>query len=119
MIRGIGVDIADIGRFRSAGDLRGLLDQILTPREIERVTRNGIDPGTVALLFSAKEAVLKALGCGTTGGGRWRDIEISEDFRLELTGHLGELAADRSVSNIKVSFSSSRDHAVALVLLDG
>ncbi len=119
MIRGIGVDIADIGRFRTAADIRGLLDQVLTPREIERVTRNGIDPGKAALLFSAKEALVKALGCGTTDGWRWHDIEISADLRVELTGHLKALAADRSVSAINVSLSSFKDHAVALVLLNG
>lgn len=119
MIRGIGIDIADIGRFRNAGDMPALLGEFLTPREIGRMTGRGPDPAYVALMFSAKEALLKALGCGLAEGWRWQEIEISEDLRVELSGRLGQIAAERAVARILVSHALFMDHAVALVLLDG
>lgn len=119
MIRGIGIDIADIGRFRVSGDRRGLADQILTPGEIARMERRGADPSAIALLFAVKEALVKALGCGMTEGWRWRDAEVGADLSVTLTGRLADLAAERSVGDVRVSASVYGDHALAIVLLDG
>jgi holo-[acyl-carrier protein] synthase len=119
MIRGVGIDVADVRRIRETPDLEGLLEQVLTPGEIARVAKNGTDPGAVAMLFSAKEALLKALGCGAADGWHWREIDISEDLRVVLSGHLRDLAENRSVSRIQLSISSFKDHALSLVLLDG
>jgi holo-[acyl-carrier protein] synthase len=119
MIRGIGVDVADIRRIRAAGDIPGLLAQVLTPREVERVTRRGVDVKHAALLFAAKEAFVKALGYGASEGWRWREIEVSDDLRIAVSGRMAEITAELSVSAIRLSTSSFNDHAVALVLLDG
>ena len=119
MILGVGIDVAEIGRFAGSPDPGGLLEQVLTREELGRVTMRGTDARAAALLFAVKEALVKAFGCGMSGGWRWREISVSEDFTVALSGRMKDLADERAVSRILVSHSSSADHAVALVLLEG
>jgi holo-[acyl-carrier protein] synthase len=119
MIRGIGVDVADAGRFRSAVDLPGILGQVLTGREIAGTAASRDPAAAAARLFAVKEAVVKALGCGMSGGWRWHEIEVSGASAVVLSGRLRELASGLGVSRILVSHGSFADHAVALVLLEG
>ena len=86
MIFGIGIDIVEIERIRTAvvrfGDR--FPQRILGPRELERYRARGArspERGLkfLATRFAAKEAVSKALGLGLRAPMTWRAVEIVND----------------------------------------
>lgn len=83
MIYGIGHDVLEIGRVEeiAAGSLgRRFAQRILTGRELVLAEGKGLRTVEfIAGRFSAKEAVVKALGCGIGQTVGFRDIEILPD----------------------------------------
>lgn len=74
MIIGIGTDIVATERFENKEP--HFYEKIFTANEIEYIQKKQYKQNTVAGLFAAKEALLKALGTGI-GGGFWlTDVEI-------------------------------------------
>lgn len=86
-IYGVGIDVADVGRFESLLVQRGesFVRRWFTGAEIAEC---GTDPRHYAGRFAAKEAVWKALGLDSAGPAVWRSIEIlGSDARLQVTIH--------------------------------
>lgn len=79
MIIGIGNDLCDCRRIEAALHRHGqrFLNRIFTAAEQERAFTRSHPVATLAKIFCAKEAVVKALGTGMTKGIQWRDIEIT------------------------------------------
>jgi holo-[acyl-carrier protein] synthase len=79
----------------------------------------GGDPERLAARFAAKEATLKALDCGDRAVP-WTAIGVlrgdSGRPALDLTGAAAELAAERGVSSLELSFTHERGYAAAVVL---
>jgi holo-[acyl-carrier protein] synthase len=79
VIISIGIDIIEVRRVREV--------LLRTPRFCERVftqrerdycdSRGAVAAQHYAARFAAKEAALKALGTGWSGGVAWQDVEIS------------------------------------------
>ena len=64
-LRGIGLDICVIARMAQQLDNTHFLQRILTKEEIAYLrSRGAAAADTLAGLYAAKEAVVKALGCG-------------------------------------------------------
>ena len=121
MVTGVGTDVVDIARFRDLRDLKEraeFFDQVFTPAEILRAPDGAPQDTFYAALFATKEALLKALGCGLEHGSFWKDIHITPDGRPHLSGFLGRLAGEKSVSKIHVSHAFSDTSAVAFVLIE-
>jgi holo-[acyl-carrier protein] synthase len=116
MIRSVGVDIVAIERF--VGKDQEFLGEFLTADELRRTPKGSQRETFHATLFATKEAVLKGLGCGLQSGFRWHDISVTEGPGVRLSGWLGRFAAEKCVSAIHVSFSSSATHALALVVVE-
>jgi holo-[acyl-carrier protein] synthase len=122
MVRGIGVDIIEIGRIQksidSFGD--GFLARIFTAGEIQYCSSKNNAAQHFAARFAAKEAVSKALSTGWSGDFAWQDVEIMNDTlgqpRVTLYGKLKETLTD---STILVSLSHSDSHVVAMALIEG
>jgi holo-[acyl-carrier protein] synthase len=78
MILGIGNDILEIDRVRKAIQAQGnrFLSRILTKKEQEYCQKFKNPFPHIAGRFSAKEAVVKALGSGFGEMASWLDIEI-------------------------------------------
>jgi holo-[acyl-carrier protein] synthase len=112
-----GVDIVDIDRFAQAVERRGrrLLERLFTDPELSR----GLSIQSLAARFAAKEAFLKALGTGLSGGVSWRDIEIAggESTRPEI-GASGEAAVLLGRGRVSLSLSHTGSLAVAFVVID-
>ena len=103
-----------------------------TPRFVERVftmgerdycERRGV--GAVqhyAARFAAKEAALKALGTGWSGGLAWQDIEVVSNAAgapSVLFHHLARELFERSGANAShLSISHTTVHAIAQVILE-
>ncbi len=115
MIKGIGIDIADIQRFRKIEHDTVFQSEVFTRTETEAVAGN---PGQVfafARMFATKEAALKALGRGLYFGSSWKDMETLSDARVHIpTGALRR----ESRPNLRTCRSSSKNHAIAFVVLE-
>ena len=70
-----------------------------------------------AARFAAREAVLKALGCGFAEGVGLHDVSVAADAtgrpKAVLSGRAAKIAAEQGVREIALSISYTRDVAVA------
>jgi holo-[acyl-carrier protein] synthase len=88
MITGIGIDLVDLSRFESLADKDTFYRQFLTEREYQAALDQPRRDVRCARIFAAKEAVLKALGCGIEDATCWHSIEITPAMQVELRGRL-------------------------------
>jgi len=125
MIRGVGVDIAEVGRIDRAVKRFGgkFLERVFTEREQEYALARKFPALHLAARFAVKEAVMKVLGTGWAEGVRWRDIELvrreGEGGEVLLSGHTLALSREQGVSRWHVSISHSGGLAVAFVVGEG
>ena len=121
MIFGIGTDVLEISRIKSAVERNGerFLNRVFTPAEqayclIQRDPYPGL-----AARFAAKEAVVKALGTGFRGLS-WTDVEVNKHSGgapgVVLHGAACRFAQDQGITEIKLSISHSRQMAVAFAV---
>lgn len=122
MILGIGIDLCQVERMAKALRAHGTRfeERVFTPGE--RADCDG-RPQSFAARFAAKEACLKAIGTGWSGGLSFRQVEVvrAADGRpsLVLTGAAAERARSLGVRAIHVSLTHERDVAGAVVVLEG
>jgi holo-[acyl-carrier protein] synthase len=123
IVRGIGVDVVDVERFRRVLERRpALARRVFTDAE-RSYAESGRNPGPrLAARFAAKEAVLKALGVGI-GAAAFRDVEVVRADggapHLVLDGRAADLAARRGVRRWHLSLSHTDTVAVASVVAEG
>ncbi len=117
----IGVDIVQVKRIEKLMEKRTeqFYGKIFTEKEILYIYERSSNPKTVAGLFSAKEAIVKALG---TGIGRisWLDIEIiHDDYGKPLVNKsdkLNTILLERGKKSIDISISHEEDYAIAFAI---
>ena len=125
MILGTGVDLAEVGRIRASIARYGarFTKRIFTEREAAYAERKANKYERYAARFAAKEAGMKALGTGWSGGIRWQDLEVanlpSGRPTLALHGVAGEIAKRMGVKQVHLSLTHTSDQALAWVLLEG
>lgn len=125
MIVGIGVDVVDLARFRSALDRHGgrLEDRIFTADELRTCAARADRSTALAGRFAAKEACLKALGTGWASGIGFQQVEVRggapDPPRLVLNGPAAARAASLGVLSLHVSITHDGPVAVAVVVLEG
>ena len=118
MIKGVGIDVVELERFRNLPDRTEFTRQILSDTEIANM-QSGVNQDLLCeTAFAVKEAVLKALGTGLHHGSYWHEIEITGSGQLLLSGHLAAVARDQSVTGIHSSQSYTDTCVVAFVLLE-
>ena len=116
-----GIDLIEIMRVEGAIKKHGqqFLERIYTPKELELF---GKSLESLAVRFAAKEAVVKALGCGI-GTVSWLEIEVLRDDMdapvLNLYGNALQRATLLGYQNWSVSLSHTELHAIALVVVIG
>ena len=122
MIVGLGIDIAELGRIAQAHARHGhaFAERILTPAELSSLPVNAVP--FLASRFAAKEAAVKALGTGFSGGISFQDIEVRSDELGKPSIFFHNLAHERclalNVRHAHLSLSHSRENAVAVVILE-
>ncbi len=115
---GIGVDIVEISRMESVLQRTPSFAQRMFTDE-ERAYCDAAPRPAVhyAARFAAREAVLKALGTGFSGGVGRRDVSVSRDAQgrpcAVLTGRAREIADELGVVEVALSLSHTSDLAVA------
>jgi holo-[acyl-carrier protein] synthase len=121
MILRSGVDLIEIERFeRIEPKIRErFIHSVLTSQEILEVKDSN---STLAGKFAAKEAVVKALGCGI-GPVSFQDIEILHDVDgqpiLSLYKNAREIAEKNNLKDWSISISHTQHYAVAIAFFVG
>lgn len=116
-----GVDLIEVERVEAALARYGerFARRVYTESEIAYCAGRAT---SLAARFAAKEAVSKMLGVGIQhrDGVDWRDIEIvsaqNGDPSLRLHGKAARRAAELGLHEITLSFSHTREHAIAFVV---
>ena len=122
MIVGMGFDLTELSRIRKSYERFGqrFLRKIYTKREIEACPQN--PAAYLAARFAAKEAAVKALGTGFSGGISPKQIEITNQAsgkpELVFSGHAKQQYLKTGATNIHVSLSHDRNIAGAVVILE-
>jgi holo-[acyl-carrier protein] synthase len=125
MILGSGVDICEVPRIEASIARYGsrFVERIFTAREIAYADRKSNRFERYAARFAAKEAGMKALGTGWTGGIGWRDFEVvnlpSGRPTLEFHGRAAEIAAKLGVRHVALSLTHTKEQALAMVVIEG
>ncbi|NPD32851.1 holo-ACP synthase [Eggerthellaceae bacterium zg-997] len=118
---GLGVDIVEVGRMKAIlKRTPSFAERVFSPDERAYCDASSIPATHYALRFAAKEAVVKALGCGFSDGVGVRDIEVrrADNGRpfVALSGRAREIADEQGVREIPVSLSFTHTDAVACAL---
>ena len=115
---GIGVDMLEIARMERVIERRpNFLRRVFTEEEREYCERTARPAEHYAARWAAREAVVKALGCGFGNGVGIRDVSVTRDergaVRARLTGGAAKVAMEKGVVEVALSISYTRDVAVA------
>ena len=117
MIKGHGIDIVDLRRFKimNPNRLTKIAEKICTEMEMEDFKSSKFSYQFLAKLWAGKEAISKSFGTGIQGEVVWKNIQIRSDelgapkvrFRNNLVGPTCHL-----------SFSHEKDYLVASAILE-
>ena len=125
-ILGHGIDLVDTPRIeRLLGDHeQRFLDRVFTAGEQAYADGGGkMRVQRYAARFAAKEAVLKVLGTGWSGGIAWTDVEVVKEAtglpRVRLYGEAAQIADRLGITSWHISLSHLEGHALASVIGEG
>ena len=115
---GIGVDMLEISRMERVIERRpNFLRRVFTEEERAYCERSARPAEHYAARWAAREAVVKALGCGFGNGVGIRDVSVARDergvVRARLTGGAAKVAMEKGVVEVALSISYTREVAVA------
>lgn len=121
MIYGIGNDIIEIERIKKALLREGFIKKLCTEKEIENLQRRGNREESYAGIFSAKEAIAKAIGIGVRTYSL-TDMEILNDDLgkpyVLISEKLDKIIKERfGIYNIELSISHSKEYATAVAII--
>jgi holo-[acyl-carrier protein] synthase len=119
-IAGVGIDLVDVERFeRSKPRVR---ERLFTRAEAAYCGRQRRPALHFAARFAAKEAVLKALGTGWSGGIAWTDVEIAREEHgtasVKLAGKAAARAKKLKVRRWHVSMTHTSTTAAAVAIAE-
>ncbi len=118
-----GIDVIDVPRITAMLEKHGdhFINRCFT--KIEQAAATVSSEQTrgerFAARYAAKEAVLKALGTGLSGGIEWIEIGVVRDDgapRIELTGKAAEVAQKAGIVEWRLSLSHAAGIAFASVI---
>ena len=124
MIRGIGIDMAEIRRFSESYERFGMRfpARILSESELRDFSRARHPGRFLAMRFAAKEATSKALGTGFKQGIAPRQMYVvhspSGKPNLAVSGQAAELFAAMGINASHISLTDEGGFAVAFVVLE-
>ena len=121
MIVGIGNDIIEIERVEKAISKEGFKAKVFTQREIENIVKRGNRTETYAGIFSAKEAISKAIGTGVREFAL-TDLEILNDDLgkpyVIVSDKLNKIIQRKKENyQIEIAISHSKKYATAMAII--
>ena len=123
MIKGIGIDLIEVGRIeRQIAKDGEFVERMFSPEEILYCHAKRFRAQHYAARFAAKEALLKALGCGLSGGIGWKDISVENDPAgkpvIRLSGKAEKQFGSMKGRRVHLTMSHTREWAVSCVVID-
>jgi holo-[acyl-carrier protein] synthase len=124
MIFGIGSDVVQISRIDSLLNRWGtrFLQRVFTEKEVQYCLARKAPSPHLAVRFAAKEAFLKALGVGYSGGVRWKDIEVTHKPSgrpdVELHNRTKTLCEHCGIDRVHLSMSHDGAYGFVQVILE-
>lgn len=124
MILGIGSDLAEVPRIRASRERFGdrFLQRVYTGAEVRYALSKANKDERLAGRFAAKEAGMKALGTGLSGGVTWKDFAVSREPSgkptLSLTGRAAQIAAAKGVRRVHLTITHTAELAMAVVVME-
>ena len=121
MIIGIGNDIIEIERIEKAISKEGFKNKVYTQKELENIEKRGDRVETYAGIFSAKEAISKAIGTGVREFSL-TDLEILNDDLgkpyVVVSEKLDKILRNKKEDyQIEISISHSKKYATAVAIV--
>ena len=121
MIAGIGNDIIEIERIEKAISKEGFKNKVYTQRELKNIKKRGDRVETYAGIFSAKEAISKAIGTGVRKFSL-TDLEILNDDLgkpyVVVSERLDKIIKSKKENyQIEISISHSKKYATAVAII--
>ena len=121
MIVGIGNDIIEIERIEKAISKESFKNKVYTQRELENIEKRGNRTETYAGIFSAKEAISKAIGTGVREFSL-TDLEILNDDLgkpyVVVSERLDKIIKSKKENyQIEISISHSKKYATAIAVI--
>ncbi|GAC1397876.1 MAG: 4'-phosphopantetheinyl transferase superfamily protein [Vulcanimicrobiaceae bacterium] len=119
MIVGIGLDLAEVERYRFEGEkLAWFARKVYTPEEMAYALRKRTWPERLAGFFAAKEAARKAFGHAIP----WRRVGVTHERSgkpaLVFLGDYAALPASRGVTRVHLTITHTVTTASAVVILE-
>ncbi len=124
MIIGVGIDLVQIERMERAFDRFGeaFLQRVFCPGEISWCKKKQNPYPCFAARFAAKEAFVKALGTGFSGGITLKDIWIERLDTgapvLRFSNRAKQMMEELGSSRVHVSLTHEMDVAAAVVVME-
>jgi holo-[acyl-carrier protein] synthase len=120
MIVGIGIDLAEVERYRfDERALAWFAKKIYTDEEMAYAMRKRNWPERLAGFFAAKEATRKAFGHAIP----WRWVGVTHERSgkptIVLFGKARDLIAARGVTGVHLTITHTETTAAAVVVLEG
>ncbi len=117
-VAGVGVDIVEIARVRAAMERTPrFAERVFTEAERAWCASRANPYASFAGCFAAREAVLKALGCGFGAGIGFADVSVDHDAKgrpvAVLAGGAAQRAREQGVTEVYLSISHTHGVAVA------
>ena len=121
MIVGIGNDIIEIKRIEKAISKEGFKNKIYTQRELENIKKRGNRAETYAGVFSAKEAISKAIGTGVREFSLTNLEILNDDLGkpyVVVSEKLDKIIKSKKEDyQIEISISHSKKYAIAMAII--
>lgn len=118
----VGIDILDVVRMEKFVQNEHFLDKYFTQYEIMYVSKTHRTTQSLAGIYSAKEAFLKALGIGIGGGIALNEIEISHNengkpYLKVLSSKAQIMLNAMGVGEIEINISHTDEICTAVCVL--
>jgi holo-[acyl-carrier protein] synthase len=125
-IRGHGIDLVEERRIAAmlADHGERFLERVFTERERAYAeSSQALRAERFAARFAAKEAVLKALGTGWSGGIAWQEVEVTRGAGgapgIQLHGRAAEVAKSLGIGRWHLSLSHAAGFSIASAIAEG
>ena len=117
-VAGLGVDIVEVARMETIlARTPRFRQRVFTEAERAYCDAKARPAVHYATHFAAKEAIVKALGCGFSDGVAFTDAEVGHNDKGRpialLHGRAAQIAAEQGIVEVHISLSRTNDTAVA------
>ena len=122
MIVGVGTDIVAVARMKESLTQHGerFAKRILSTSEFECFSSHVAPANFLAKRFAAKEALVKALGCGFRNGISMQHIVVDNDELgkpfIVLSGEAASRSEQLGVGDVLLSLADEAEYAIAYVV---